>query len=950
VNATGERPDPDKLLEHVQAEEEKASRGRLKIFFGASAGVGKTYTMLEDARKARAVGRDVVVGYVEPHGRKETEALLTGLEQVPPRTVEYHGVSLREFDVDAALARRPGIILVDELAHTNAPGSRHAKRWQDVEDLLAAGIDVHTTLNVQHLESLNDIVAQITGVVVRETLPDAVFERADEVELVDLTPDDLLERLRQGKVYLPALVERAVQSFFRKSNLIALRELALRKTADRVNADVLTAHGLQPELGPWPTRERVLICVGPSPNSRRVIRAGRRLAAALRADLVAATVDTAFTRRQPPAAREQLAQNLALAERLGAETVTLSGQVAADELLSYARSHNMTKIVVGAPSRPAWLRLFLGSTAEALIKASGEVDVHVVGGGEADDEAEAEAGEARRARGAAGESTPPAAWRHTALVVLGCSLVAAIMAMAGLSEANLIMVYLLGVAWVAARWGRVPAAAASVLSVLLFDFFFVPPALTFAVSDTQYLVTFAIMLGIALLIGTLTARIREQGEGSRERERRMEALYQMSRHLSGTTGTITLVYVALQQLAKAFGTDVVILLPDREGKLSPPPGVQPNFLQRDIESGVARWVFERGQPAGNGTDTLPGSAALYLPLVGSSGPVGVLGLRPPEHVRLAAPEQRQLLATMANQIAVALERDFLAQTAQDVRVAAEAERLRSSLLASVSHDLRTPLAVISGASGALLDDGAVQDPAARRQMLASIHAEADRLARLVRNLLDMTRVESGTLEPEREWHPLEEIVGSALQLVSGRLGGASVTTALPPDLPLLHVDGLLVGQVLINLIDNVLQHAPPGTPIDISARHEPGAGRGAVVVEVADRGPGITTDDRPHVFTKFFRGRGAGSGTGLGLAICRGIVEAHGGTIEADARPGGGVVFRIRLPLTDTPPQTQPEAQPEPPTDVTPQAPTGAQRESPAERPSLDAPASGSGRAGREDA
>jgi len=976
VNEPERRPDPDRLLAQLREDEEKERRGALKIFFGASAGVGKTYTMLEDGKKQHAAGRDVVVGYVEPHGRRETEALLIGLPQLLPRAADHGGLRVLEFDVDAALARHPELILVDELAHTNADGSRHAKRWQDVEDLLAAGIDVYTTLNVQHLESLNDIVAQITGVTVRETLPDAVFERAEDVELIDLPPDDLLARLREGRVYLPQLVERALAGFFRRGNLVALRELALRRTADRVNADVLSVRRQQASTGPWPTRERVLVCIGPDRSSARVVRAGRRLATALRADWMAATVQTPFTRRLSETGRRRIAQNLRLAEGLGAETMTLSGQRIADEILSCARARNVTQIVVGAPARPRWLRAIVGSTTDDLIRSGGDIDTHVVPhapgneadgsedeGGAAADAAGHEPPAAHTAHTAHTEDTedtehaedaehaPPAAhalrdgsvagsrpaaretsYRAAALVVLACSLVAGLMDWAGLSEANLVMIYLLGVAYVAARHGRGPAVATSIASVLVFDFVFVPPAYTFEVSGTQYLLTFAVMLGIALLISTMTVRIREQAEASREREQRTGALFRMSRHLSSTTGTLTLVHVALIELADVFGKEVTILLPDAAGRLAAPPGAPAGFVESDERTGVALWVLQHGQAAGHGTDTLPGCRALYMPLTASQGTLGVLGIKPPEGVRLSAPEQRQLLQTLANQIALALERDALARTAQQVQVAAETERLRNSLLASVSHDLRTPLAVISGASGALLEEGepsGVADPAVRRQMLQSIHSEAARLSRLVRNLLDMTRLQSGALAPECEWLPLEEVVGSALNALGGRLSGRAVRVDLPAELPMLFVDGVLLEQVFINLLENALRHTPEGTPIDIHAHAEPAETAAAakpapgavqpapsavqaaamqdVVIDVSDRGPGIPPDELARVFEKFYRSQRGRGGTGLGLTICRGIVEAHGGRMEALARDGGGATFRLRLPVRGRPPALAPE-------------------------------------------
>lgn len=890
-----QRPDPDRLLERLRDEEPARRRGRLKIFFGFAAGVGKTFAMLQEAQALRARGVEVVVGWVEPHGRAETEALLAGLEQLPPRAVAHRGVTLQELDLDAALARRPAVLLVDELAHTNAPGSRHARRWQDVEELRDAGIDVLTTLNVQHIETLNDAVASITGVTVRETLPDAVFEGADEVELIDLPADELIQRLREGKVYLAQMAEQAIRNFFRKPNLMALREMALRRTADRVNVQVLSARRAEEVDAPWATRERVLACVSHRPGAARVVRAGRRLASALRAPWIAATVDTPATQRLSPAARARLQETLRLAERLGAETVTLSGPAAADELLALARERNVTKVVAGAPRWPRWARALLPSATDRLLGGAGDVEVLVVPSGGEDGE-----DEERLVR----ELTAPdwSALRHATVAVGASSLAAWLMAALQLAEANLVMAYLLGVTWAAARHGRAAGVAASGLSVLVFDFCFVPPSFTFAVSDTQYLITFAVMLGIALVISTLTVRIREQVEASRERERRTGVLWMMSRHLSMTTGSVTLVHVALQQLAQLFGRDVAVLLPDAQGRLQPAPGAPAPFLAADSDRGVAEWVFRHAESAGAGTDTLPAAAALYLPLQASHGAVGVLAIRPPAGLHLQSPEQRQLLQTMANQIALALEREALAESEKAARVEAEAERLRSSLLASVSHDLRTPLAVIEGASSALLQDGAVSDPAARREMLASVHEQAVRLSRLIRNLLDMTRLESGSLQPQRDWHPVDELVGSALRQVEVALGRRPVVTRVPPELPLAHVDGVLVEQALINLLDNALKHAPGETPIEVAARVQDAPGGRELLLEVADRGPGLREQDLPRLFDKFWRGTAEGGGAGLGLAICRGIAEAHGGRIAAERRPGGGALFRIALPLGGEPP------------------------------------------------
>jgi two-component system sensor histidine kinase KdpD len=892
VDATEDRPDPDALLARMQAEEARRTRGRLKVFFGAAAGVGKTFAMLEEAQERRAAGVDVVVGYVEPHGRPETEALLAGLEQLPPRIMEYRGTRLRELDLDAALARRPALLLVDELAHTNAPGSRHAKRWQDIAELVAAGIEVYTTCNVQHLESLNDIVARITSVQVRETVPDAVLDEADEVELIDLPPDDLIQRLKEGKVYVPDQADRAVRKFFRKGNLIALRELALRTTAARVDVQMDVYRRDHAIPTPWPISERILVCVSPSPFATRVVRAARRMAAGLRAEWIVAYVETPAAARLPEAARDRAAQTLRLAEQLGARTVTLTGSSVADEVVAYAREKNVTKIVVGKPVGYGWREALFGSVVNDLVRKSGDIDVYVITG-----EREAAPAVGRPGREQATDWTPYA----EALGIVALSTVLAWLVFPYFEPSNQVMLYLLGVVLVARRHGRGPSILASILSVAAFDFFFVPPYLNFAVSDTQYVVTFVVMLVVALVISTLTVRTRHQAEAARQRERRTAALYAMSRELASTRGVEDLLRIAVRHVSEVFGGEVAVSLPAPAGRLVRRAGSLGSADGDPNEGAVAQWVHEHGQMAGLGSATLPGARALYLPLSGSRGTVGVLGIRPAQPQTLAAPEQLHLLETFAAQTALAVERGLLGEEAARAELRVEAERLRNSLLSSVSHDLRTPLATITGAASGLLEGADRLEPAARRELLQAIHEEADRLNRLVNNLLDVTRLESGAIQVRKDWHSLEELVGAALARLGGRLGDHPVTTRLPPDLPLVPLDGVLVEQVLINLLDNAVKHTPAGTPIEVSAA----AGPGEVQLEVADRGPGLPPGEEGRVFDKFYRGTPArpGPGVGLGLTICRGIVEAHGGRITAANRPGGGVAFRVVLPLADKPPE-----------------------------------------------
>ena len=888
---TERRPDPDELLARVKEAETRQGRGKLKIFFGAAAGVGKTYAMLEAAREQRAQGVDVVVGWVETHGRVETEALLGGLEILPRRPVEYRGARLQELDLDAALARRPALILVDELAHTNAPGSRHAKRWQDVLELLDAGINVYSAMNVQHVDSLNDVVAKITGVVVRETVPDSIFDHTDEVELIDLPPDDLIQRLRDGKIYIPEQAREAIENFFRKGNLIALRELALRVTAQHVDAEMrhyMRDHAIRQT---WPVRERLLVCIGPSPSSIRLVRAAKRMAEGLGAEWIVAYVETPSQVRLPQEARDRVAQTMRLAEQLGAETHTLTGQRMSDEILPFARSRNVSKIVVGKPERPLWKRIAMGSIVDTLVQGSGDIDVYVISGDRDDS-----------------RPLPPRPWQaQTDWAPYGYALVTVAIC-TGIAWAmfpyfafsNLIMVYLLGVIVVATRYGRGPSLLASLASVGAFDFFFVPPYFTFAVSDTQYFITFSVMLIVAVVISGLATRIRDQAESARERERRMAALYAMSRELASTRGVQGLLAASIRHITEVFRARVTVLLPDASGGLGGGVAAGAEFPMDPSEVAVSQWVYEHGQVAGQGTDTLPGATGLYVPLLGSRGTVGVLGLRPSDPRSLQAPEQLHQLETFASQTALAIERARLAEETEQAQVRAETERLRNSLLSSVSHDLRTPLASITGAASTLLENEAGLDAATRRDLLEALHEEADRLNRLVQNLLEMTRVEAGALVPHTAWHSIEEVVGAALGRFGKSLAERPVTTRIPAELPLVPMDDVLIEQVLINLIDNAIKYTPGGTPIEVGAEES----GGTLVVEVGDRGPGLPPGEERLIFEKFHRTDPAPSvrGAGLGLAICEGIVHAHGGRIWAENRPGGGVAIRFTLPLKDVPP------------------------------------------------
>jgi two-component system sensor histidine kinase KdpD len=890
------RPDPDALLKRVQEEEARQQRGKLKVFFGANPGVGKTYAMLEAAHEQQRDGVDVVIGVVETHGRPETEVLLEGLPVIPRRTVEYRGTAVQEFDLDAALARRPALILVDELAHTNAPGSRHAKRWQDVQELLKAGISVYTTINVQHLESLNDVVAQITGVKVRETVPDSALEKADDVELIDLPPDDLLQRLKDGKIYVPEQIQHAIHNFFRKGNLIALRELALRRTAERVDQQMEVYRRDHAVVQTWPAGETIMVCVNMKPRGLRLVRAARQMAASLHAKWIAAYVQVPRHLRLPQSERDRVAQTLRLAEQLGAETVTLSGEHVAQEILAYARSRNVTKIIVGKPVRSWWKEGMFGSVVSDLVHKSGEIDIYVITG---------EAGEGRQL--AARALAPTSKWSSYGLATLGVLLSTALawMMFPYFGSANLVMVYLLEVVLVAVRYGRGPSVLASFLSVAAFDFFFVPPYLSFAVSDIQYLLTFAVMLAVALIISGLAVRIKDRAEVARYREKRTGVLYSMSRDLASHRGTAVLANVAAKHLREVFDGQVAIFLADADKRLQLQRGEQFFFEFDPKEAGVAQWVFEHRERAGLGSDTLPGASALYLPMVGAGGPIGVVAVRPEQVSRLLDPDQLHLLESLINQIALAIERTRLSEEAQRAHVQAETERTRNAILSSVSHDLRTPLATITGAASSLLHEGRqAVDLAGRRELARAIYDEAKRLDRLLKNLLDITRLEAGAVQLKREWHPLDEVVGAALARLEGRLREHKVETRLPSHLPLVRIDGVLIEQVLINLLENALRYAPSGSVIEVGAS----ASDTVLTVEVSDRGPGLPPGEEHRVFEKFYRiETDREGGVGLGLTICRGIIAAHGGQIWASNRPGGGAIFRFTLPLEAIRPQMDSE-------------------------------------------
>ncbi|MBM2883330.1 DUF4118 domain-containing protein [Chromobacterium phragmitis] len=889
------RPDPDALLDELKREEEQANRGRLKIFFGSCAGVGKTFAMLAAARIKQQEGVKVLVGVVETHGRKETAAQLDGLEVLPPSQIEYKGRTLSEFDIDQALERQPQLILIDEFAHSNVPGSRHPKRWQDVEELLAAGIDVYTTLNVQHLESLNDVVGQITGIIVRETLPDHVFDMADEVSLVDLPPDELLSRLAAGKVYLPHQAERAVKNFFRKGNLLALRELALRRTADRVDAQMRAYRADQSIAPVWHARERLLVCVGPGPGTEKLIRSTKRLAANLDADWIAVYVETPQLQRLPEEQRARILKGLKLAQELGAETTVLGGSELAATLLAYARTRNVSKLVVGKSVRNPLLRLWQGSLVNELTRLSGDVDIYVVAHELGDESSR----RGKRVRSLLFSEDDEGKTRRGYLAASAiCFATTAVnhLLVPYFALSNVIMVHLLAVVLIATRYGRGPGVLASFLSVAAFDFFFVPPRLSFAVSDTQYLLTFIVMLVVALIISQLTARFRFEATIATYRERRTRALYDLGRELAGALTASQIIETAVGRLEPLFRAKVMLFIPNSEDQLR-----AATDYGSTADTGVAQWVFDNLQPAGLGTNTLPSNPALYVPLKAPMRTRGVIALLPEETIHAFLPEQQRLLETCAAQIALALERVHYVEVAQDAIVAMESERLRNSVLSVVSHDLRTPLTTMLGLANMLNSPNL--PPEQQADISQSIQDEAMRMNKLVTNLLDMAKLQSG-VKLNKEWQLLDEVVGSAVRACEHSLRNHKLELQLSNDLPVLKYDAVLIERVLVNLLENAGKYTPAGSHIQLAARHE----GDKVRISVSDDGPGLPANMEHKAFDKFSRGTPESTtpGVGLGLAICRAIIENHGGTIDAGNLHPHGARFSFTLPA-GTPPALPPE-------------------------------------------
>lgn len=891
-----QRPSPDALLEAARREEVRA--GRLMIFVGAAPGVGKTYTMLETARARKKDGYDVVVGIVETHGRRETGALLRGLETIPRRTVEYKGTVIEEMDLDAILARRPQIVLVDELAHTNAPGSRHPKRYLDVDELLNQGIDVYTTVNIQHIESLNDVVAQITRIRVRETVPDSIFDRADAVELVDLTPSDLIQRLKEGKVYIPKQAERALNHFFSPANLTALRELAMRRTAARVEEQLLTEMQARAIPGPWAVGERILVCVTEDPRSAGLVRYAKRTADRLRAPWTALTIETRRTLRLSEEERDRIADTLRLAERLGGEAITIPGGARhiAEDIIAFARSQNITQIIVGKSERSRWFEILHGSVVRELLRRSGNIGVQVVSG----EEPTKEALPRKTVRTGKEEITFDTVPYIAATFTVVCSLGVAWLLRPWLGIESVDLVFLTGVMGIAVRYGLFPSLYASVAASLCYNFFFLPPLYTFTIADPINVAAFLSFTIVAIIVSNIAARVRSQAEIATARGSTTEALYAFSRKLAGTGELDDVLWAAAYQIASMLKVSVVLLLPEA-GEISVRAGYPPEDTLDPSDLAAATWAWKNERPAGRGADTLPGAQRLFLPMRTGEGVVGVIGIDSDRPGPLLTPDRRRLLDALSDQIALAIERVRLVEDIDRTKRAAETERLRAALLTSLSHDLKTPLAAILGAAGMLreLSDRLSADE--RGELTGTIIDESERLNRFIANLLDMTKLEAGAVSPNTTAHDVGEIVGATLKRASKILSDHSVEVDLGAGNLLVTVDDVLFEQVLFNLLDNAAKYAPHGSTIRIRAWPE----RQYICIQVLDEGPGIPPEDLERVFDKFYRvrkGDQVRAGTGLGLAISRGFAEIMRGTITAANRTDRtGAVFTLTLPIAAAP-------------------------------------------------
>ncbi|WP_077857850.1 sensor histidine kinase KdpD [Clostridium sp. BL-8] len=893
-----ERPDPQYLLNQIKKEENESSRGKLKIFFGYAAGVGKSYAMLVEAHDVKRLGKDVVIGYIEPHARTETMALVNGIENIGVKVINYRGVTLKEFDLDKALVRKPEIILVDELAHTNAATERHRKRWQDIDELLEAGIDVYTTLNVQHIESLNDIVESITHIAVRETIPDKVFDDADKVELIDIEPDELLNRFSEGKVYSKEQTMKAFNNFFTKNNLFALREIALRRTADRVNYEVESVRLSKSQITVMPTSDVVLACISPSPSSLRVIRTATRMAEAHHSKWIALYVEGTKSKNLGKEDRERLNSHFNLAEQLGGEVVTAYGDNAVEQIIQYAKFRNVTKIIIGKNHKKPnnLFHFYAKDIVDKLMESNSYIDVYVIPNSTFDKKREKTIKKNKYSSKISKKEILIAV-----LIMLITTIVALCIDYLGFSTANVIMIFILGVIIVNIKTrGYILGFICSIVSILLFNYLFTEPRYSLEVYDKSYIATFPIMLIVTFTIGTLTSKIQREALNSSKRENITQILYRVSRKLLSATGTADVVGIGIKYLSRLLERTVICYL-GQENKLSTPfiytatKGEKDRTLLNKDEEAVAYWTFLNDKECGAGTNTFHGAKGYYMPLKSHGKVLGVLGVSCINGP--LKPAQKFIFETVASQIYIALDREILAEIQKKSNLEIESERLRSNLLRSISHDLRSPLAGIKGSVSTIIETGNLISEKTRGELLQSVYDDTEWLIRLVENLLSMTRFDGGDMKVKKDTELVEEVVYEAVQRISKRSVDHEIKVTVPEAVIMAPMDGSLIEQVLINLIDNAIKFTPKNSLIEVKVYEN----EKDIIFEVIDNGTGIAEDILPHIFDRFFTNGDKISdsrrGVGLGLAICKSIVEAHGGTIAADNRENGeGAIFKFNIP------------------------------------------------------
>jgi len=874
------RPDPDELLAAIKQEEELSKRGKLKIFFGMCAGVGKTYTMLQAANLDKKKGIDIVIGYIEPHERPETIDLVEGFEIIPRKSITYKGIQLEEVDIDAILSRRPQFVLIDELAHTNCPGSRHAKRHQDVQELLDSGINVYTTINVQHLESRSDTVAQITGITIRETLPDEVFEKADEVELVDLTPDELLERLADGKVYTSERSEEAIRNFFRKGNLTALREMSLRLVADRVDKQVRDYMQLKHISGPWKSGLHLMVLIGPSQQSVKLIRWAKNLSYTMGSSLLALYVES--PKRLTLVQKEHLTKNINLAKQLGAEFVTTSDIDLVKGILRVAHKENITHIIVGKPRQRNLLSLFvLGNFVQKLVRYSGNIDVYVLGSDQASDN------EYMRYMSTPAYTSRISQYLLTLAIVGTTSLLCLpISQHVGYQVVSFILLFTVSI--LATFMGTGPILLASSLSALIWDYFFIPPRYTFHIGKTEDMLMLGMFFFIALVNGVLTSRVRRQEQLTRDREERTYSLFELTKGLSQAAGLPEVIKVAIVDIKKYFAVDAFFILQDGNGSLKRPDNKTQGFVLSENDFSVASWAYKNGKKAGRFTDTLPSSDYTFFPLSGASVKTGVAAILLPNWFTGYKELQWD---TFMSQISTAIEREFLDELARKAQILDESDRLYKTLFNTISHELRIPVATIMGASDALLATGHNEE--VRAELGNEIYKASERLNRLIENLLNMSRLESGRITPHMDWCDVHDLINRVVENLRSELAPFNLLVVIPDNMPLIKLDFGLMEQVLHNLVYNACQYAAKSSNIRVKMYYD----NGNFVLQVMDRGPGIPESALPFIFNKFYRVEGSKvGGTGLGLSIVKGFIEAQKGNVTVENRNNGGTRFTIKIP------------------------------------------------------